>query len=311
MSTDLTSTLKKKSLDGIFNEVTHSETLGISNNEELRLFYLKVRGKKFYTDDLQTALYRNIGRYVFSRAVLEDFHINDDDDSIISQALKIMTSNGLADTKGKGNELGEMLVYALLEEKLGARKLMSRVEINNNSFNNESECESVHLLSLENKDGKLSYEMVFGASNIVGDIQDAIDNAFEEIKKIESRGNKEIKMVEKTALNGFYRQDEIEFIKHHIIPEPGKSGDYEIAYGVFLGYTLGVDSSGLSNNEYADKVLKRLELDIKNHATYIANKIQTNGLDGHSFYFYILPFDDAELDKKEIMEHIMKGDVTL
>lgn len=39
--------------------------------------------------------------------------------------------------------------------------------------------------------------------------------------------------------------------------------------------------------------------------------LDMEGLDGHSFYFYILPFNDAETDKKEIMEHIMKGEVTL
>lgn len=65
MVEDISRTLKKKSLDGIFNEVVHNEKLGISNNEELHLFYLAVRGNKFYTEDLQTALYRNIGRYVF------------------------------------------------------------------------------------------------------------------------------------------------------------------------------------------------------------------------------------------------------
>ena len=85
---------------------------------------------------------------------------------------------------------------------------------------------------------KISYEMVFGASNIIGDIKDAIDNAFEEIERIEKHGNKDIKMVEKTALSGFYNKSEIDFIKKHIIPEPGKSGDYEIAYGVFLATHL-------------------------------------------------------------------------
>jgi hypothetical protein len=311
MVEDISRTLKKKSLDGIFNEVVHNEKLGISNNEELHLFYLAVRGNKFYTEDLQTALYRNIGRYVFSRAALEDFHINDDDDSIISQALKVMSENGEFDAKGTGNELGEMLIYAMLEEMLGARKLMSRVEIDSNPLSNGSECESIHLLSGTDSNGKISYEMVFGASNIIGDIKDAIDNAFEEIERIEKHGNKDIKMVEKTALSGFYNKSEIDFIKKHIIPEPGKSGDYEIAYGVFLGYTLGLNSTGLSSAEYKEKVNRRLELDIKQHASYIANKIITKGLDGRSFYFYILPFNDAETDKKEIMEHIMKGEVTL
>ena len=278
MVEDISRTLKKKSLDGIFNEVVHNEKLGISNNEELHLFYLAVRGNKFYTEDLQTALYRNIGRYVFSRAALEDFHINDDDDSIISQALKVMSENGEFDAKGTGNELGEMLIYAMLEEMLGARKLMSRVEIDSNPLSNGSECESIHLLSGTDSNGKISYEMVFGASNIIGDIKDAIDNAFEEIERIEKHGNKDIKMVEKTALSGFYNKSEIDFIKKHIIPEPGKSGDYEIAYGVFLGYTLGLNSTGLSSAEYKEKVNRRLELDIKQHASYIANKIITKGL---------------------------------
>jgi hypothetical protein len=51
--------------------------------------------------------------------------------------------------------------------------------------------------------------------------------------------------------------------------------------------------------------------DIKQHAKYIAEKIHANHLDSHSFYFYILPFDDAEAEKKAIMENVMKGDVML
>lgn len=311
MTRDISGTLKKKSLDGIFKEVAHNEKLGISNNEELRFFYLKVRGKKFYTNDLQTALYRNIGKYVFSRAALEDFHIRDDDDSVISQALKVMRDNGDPDEKGSGNELGEMLVYTLLEEKLDAPKIMSRVELSTDASSYNSECESIHLLTLGDDNGQLTYEMVFGASNIVGDIQDAIDNAFYAILRIENHSGKEIMMVKKTALNRFYKQSEIDFLVKQIIPQHGGSGDYEIAYGVFLGYTLGIDPTGYTNEQYEAMVEKRLDLDIKNHASYIAQKIKNCGLDGHSFYFYILPFDNAEENKKEIMENIMKGDVTL
>lgn len=31
----------------------------------------------------------------------------------------------------------------------------------------------------------------------------------------------------------------------------------------------------------------------------------------HSFYFYVLPFNDGETDKKDIMEAVLKGDVDL
>lgn len=30
-----------------------------------------------------------------------------------------------------------------------------------------------------------------------------------------------------------------------------------------------------------------------------------------SFYFYVLPFNDGETDKKDIMEAVLKGDVDL
>ena len=120
MAEDISGTLKKKSLDGIFNEVPHTETLGISNNEELRLFYLKVRGKKISILVTSKPPYTETSeKYVFSRAALEDFHINDDDDSVISQALKVMRENGAADTKGTGNELGENACLYFIGRKTG------------------------------------------------------------------------------------------------------------------------------------------------------------------------------------------------
>jgi hypothetical protein len=51
--------------------------------------------------------------------------------------------------------------------------------------------------------------------------------------------------------------------------------------------------------------------DIRQHAQYIANKIKSNGLDEHSFYIFILPFMDAETNKSEIMDHVMKGAVVI
>lgn len=40
-----------------------------------------------------------------------------------------MGENGVADTKGCGDELGEIFVYTFLEDMLGALKLMNRVKI--------------------------------------------------------------------------------------------------------------------------------------------------------------------------------------
>ena len=129
MSAVLSKTLKDKGMDRIFTEVKHSESLGLSSPEQLRLYHLLIRDSKFYRDDVETWLYRNISRYVFSRARLEQFRQDDDLDAAIERALQTMRENGAADEKGKGNELGEMMIYAFLEGKLKAYKLMSRVEL--------------------------------------------------------------------------------------------------------------------------------------------------------------------------------------
>ena len=49
-----------------------------------------VRDSKFYRDDVETWLYRNISRYVFSRAKLEQFCQDDDLDAAIERALQMM-----------------------------------------------------------------------------------------------------------------------------------------------------------------------------------------------------------------------------
>ena len=298
-------------MDRIFAEVPCTESLGLKKSGQLRLFHLLVRDGKFQHDDLETWLYRNLSRYVFSRAMLERFRKHDDLDAAIERAIQTMRENGKADEKGMGNELGEMLIYAFLEGKLSAPKLMSRVELSTDLSQYKSVCESIHLFSAMDEKGVPFNQMVFGASNIVGEIQDAVDNAFDAILRIEKHSNREIKMVEKTALDRSFEDDEIAFLTDTIIPQPNAKSKYNTAYGVFLGYSIGVKAEDHPGVEYEDLVTKKMVDDIRQHAQYIANKIRSNGLDEHSFYIFILPFMDAENNKSEIMDHVMKGAVVI
>lgn len=54
-----------------------------------------------------------------------------------------------------------------------------------------------------------------------------------------------------------------------------------------------------------------MQEDIRRNIDYILQKISDNNLNLHSFYFYVLPFNDGETDKKDIMEAVLKGDVDL
>lgn len=311
MSAALSKTLKDKEMDRIFAEVLCTENLGLQKPGQLRLFHLLVRDGKFYHEDLEKWLYRNLSRYVFSRAMLEQFRKNDDLDAAIERAIQTMRENSATDEKGTGNELGEMMIYAFLEGKLSAPKLMSRVELSTDLSQYKSACESIHLFSDTDKNGMPFNQMVFGASNIVGDIRDAVDNAFDAILRIKNRTSREIQMVEKTALDRSFDDEEIAFLKDTIIPTPNAQSRYNTAYGIFLGYSIGIKAEDHPEIEYEELVTKKMTDDIQHHAQYIADKIKNNGLSMHSFYIYILPFMDAESNKSEIMDHVMKGDVVL
>ena len=295
-------------LEDVFFEVEHNETLGLRRKGQLRLFHMVMHSNRFFTDDLQAVLYRNLARYVFSRAKLEDFKKNEELETAVSQAMRIMRENGGADSEGTGNGLSEILIYVFLEEILHAPKIMSRVELYTELAQFKSECKGIHLLAPEDGESELHYQLVFGASQIIGDLQDAIDCAFDAILKIEGHENREIVMVQKTAMDRMVEGKEAERLKEIIIPNPGQSTSYDTAYGVFLGYSLGLRMED-RGEEFESLAKKKMEYDIKYYAPYIAKKIKDNGLDNHSFYFYVVPFNDAEHDKHEIMDNVLKGGV--
>ena len=45
--------------------------------------------------------------------------------------------------------------------------------------------------------------------------------------------------------------------------------------------------------------------DIKTQIEYIKAKINKENLSGHSFYFYVIPFNDADCDKVTIMQNLL------
>lgn len=312
MSASISSTVKHRglTLDSVFVEVQHSEGLGLSKANHIRFFHTSMRGNKLTTENLQEYIRRNLARYVFSRAQMENFRVNDDLDTAVSEAMRVMAENGDSLAEGSGNMLDEVLVYAFLEEKLKAPKLMSRVELYTELAKFRSECKGIHLLSPTELPSNTKFQMVFGASNIVDDIKIAIDRAFDTITKISAHESREILMVQKTVLDQFFDQSEVDLLTEILIPQPGKPESYDTAYGIFLGYQLGLNPAGRGDG-FEALAEQKMRLDIKEHANYIAEKIAAAGLTEHSFYVYIIPFNDAEQEKMQIMDAVLRGGASL
>ena len=78
-----------------------------------------------------------------------------------------------------------------------------------------------------------------------------------------------------------------------------------MAFGIFIGYTLGITAD--NNDEFRTESVKKMKADIQTVIPYIRKKIYELNLGMHSYYFYFLPFNDAENDKKEIMNELLLG----
>jgi hypothetical protein len=301
-------TIKEGVFDSVFTEVDHGESLGLKNPHQLRMFHLDVMNNAFSFDGLHYLLLRNIGRYVFSRAKIDQFKIDGDLDMIVNQATRLLRRACNASGSWVGEELGNIMLYIFLEQILGAPKLFSKIELSQFSNQNVQDSGGVHLLSLENG-GSPSYQMVFGKSNIIGDLQDAIDNAFNSLVTIRDNLSEELQIVESTIFAQAYDPQTTDYLKSLIIPGKQKNTPMDRAFGVFLGYSLGLDGNNYSNLEFRKVLMEKMNTDIKAHAAYIMEKIKKENLSSHSFYFYILPFNDADNEKIDIMNELLGGGV--
>lgn len=300
----LTNSSNANSFNNIFSEVTPSKTLQLKNKNCLRLFHLDILNNEFSYIGLHDLLQRNIGRYVFSRATIDKFRATDSADAIGLKAIEQLRSASNPKDKGAGGELGEILLYLFLEIKLGAPKLLSKVELKTASNQYVYGSDGVHLLSLGDKD----FQLVLGESKIKGKLEGAVDAAFDSIKTASEQSDNELRLVENNIFLESFDESTTEFIKSLIIPSKrDASVSIDKAFGIFLGYTLGVDATRYSNQEFRDAVNNKLKSDLDGIATYIEGKINNSGLVGYSFYFFALPFNDAAKDRASIIRKLKGG----
>jgi hypothetical protein len=302
-------TIKDKNFNGIFNEVKHSEALALKNNNELRVFHLNVINNKFSDRELKRFLLRNIGRYVYSRAELERFVIEDDVESVGLTALaKLKKYSGAGQLTG--DTLGDMILYTFLEQVLDAPKIMSKIELTTTASHYGCKSDGIHLLAIDSGMGQPYHQLVFGASQIIGDLRNAVDRAMDTVKEIKEDPSAELSVVDSTLFGRVFDNSTAEYMKNIIIPSKGGFGAIDHAYGIFLGYTLEIDSSVLSNPQFRVEAVNKMKEDIKSVTPYIVDKINSMGMGGYSFYFYVLPFNDAPVEKKEIIQDMLTGGVS-
>ena len=67
---------------------------------------------------------------------------------------------------------------------------------------------------------------------------------------------------------------------------------------------MDIDVTQYPNLKFHDAVNEKLKNDLDIIASYIEKKINKSGLTGYSFYFYILPFNNAKDDRAAIINKL-------
>lgn len=299
-------TIKDPAFDRIFKLAAEIVISQNNNPTRASVYYIDPQNCKFRFKELEEYIVNNIGSYIYSRTTAQRIaQLSQNPTAVGSRAmLKFIQTYG----NNAENVLGELLLYVFLEQALGAPKIMSRIELDAHNNGIVSKSDGIHLLSLDGSVGRF-HQLVFGASNIVGDLTTAVDRAFEKIMSIESNSDNELRMVESAAQWGIFDQEETRYMVDLMRPRKGENSKPDMAFGAFLGYTINLHKPETDSQKYKTAVKDQLIADINAIQPYIYDLIEKNGLNGYSFYFYILPFNDAPNEKTNIINSLLTGGV--
>lgn len=104
------------------------------------------------------------------------------------------------------------MVYAFLEDVLGAPKIFTKAEIVGGTSG--SRTDGVHLLKL-NAGGNDKYQLVLAASDITGDIKNAVDSVIQRLDDIADVTGNERKMVDRAILSSSFDADTTSYLKKY------------------------------------------------------------------------------------------------
>ena len=244
---------------------------------------------------MESFIISNIGSYVYSRArVLQIQNLTKNDAAVGSNAmLKFMKTYG----SEASTVLGEILLYVFLEQVLGAPKIMSKIEISELNGSYISKSDGVHLLR-EEISGQPFHQLVFGASDITGNLNAAIDRAFGKIIQIENNYDDELKVIDNTRHQTIFDPEATRFMVDLMTPKRDGSYKPDMAFGAFLGYTIVLDTPETDGRKYGKAVEEQLKKDIFAAQLYLEKKIRESILKDTVFIYMFSPSMMRQKKKK-------------
>lgn len=302
-SIPLLRTLNDENFDNVFEKIHSLKVVGLSNPSTVQIYGLDIANCKIRFNRLKDYLIDNISNYVWSRE--ESSRLKKSKSAGVVGARAIIKFIQ-AYKQSSETVLGEILLYIFLEQELGAPKIMTKIELG--SGFQASKSDGVHLLAMNNN-GESFRQLVFGASNIKGDLKSAVDNALHKVADIEKNQSSELQMVSDTIYKNIFDKYTNQYIEALFLPSKTKTPIPDMAFGIFLGYTISISKAGLDNSAYRVAIKEKMKQDVIEIQSYIREKIINENMAGYSFYIYVIPFNDADEERSEVVEDMLCGGI--
>lgn len=279
------------------------------DNTQLKFYCPLIDANAFNYDNLIISLRDAAAHYCLSRRTWDEYMRQPMQLShLVREKFKELDQN-------KG-ELGELLLFSFLETDLKAPKLLTKMELKTNPNLYFNGADGVHYLKLS--DG--NYQLIFGESKAYDDLGNGISKALDSIKNFKNNSIKDddsgtVKGIEfekgllsACIMQECYTEDERVFLKSLIYPRASNTYTVDTAFAIFVLYNLEIspNEKKRSNSDFRQWLFGRLEKEISQMLPSILGKIERRDLVGHSFYFYLVPFEKMQDAQKNVLVKVVE-----
>jgi hypothetical protein len=290
--------IKEDFLDLFYNDICDEQ---LENNNNLNLFTLKVKNNAFSYDELVNELGNKLYYFALSRKQINLLKKEEKYNDLVKKAKAKLKHH--ATNEG---ELGEILLYCLLESHLNAPKILTKLELKTNSNDYVKGADGVHLLKLNESD----YQLILGESKLNSDISLGIYKAFGSIDKFLKSTSKlelEIDLVNSELVKESYDEESYNALKKIIIPSAKEDETHlDYSFGIFLGFDIEVseEEQKQSNAEFRKKIREKIKKQVLEAKATLNFQLKKKGYSGYQFYIYAVPFSDLKNVRKNIIKQI-------
>lgn len=276
-----------------------------TGKNSLKFFCPQVDANAFNYDNLVLSLSDAAAHYCLSRRTWDEYKNRPMVLSrIVREKFRTLSSND--------GELGELMLFSFLETDLHAPKIATKMELKTNPNMYFNGADGVHYLKVSDQ----NYQLIFGESKVYSDLLEGISAALSSIKTFKTDSIKddtsgsprgitfERGLINAHLLKETFSDEERVFIKSMIYPKASNPYFVDTAFAVFVLFNVDIPTSkkGLNNTEFRNWLFESLKSLISENIKEIYAKIDRRSLNGHSFYFYLVPFENLVTAQKDVLK---------